>query len=116
MEKEGRLVQGPILYAGLMIHNGEAQSCWSQRPPSAIPKPSPFMARLDSDLIDIHRGHFWTESSRQSRFKWKTDSAVCVVMALGRVIREIMRRKGIGGLDKASVLKKNVMVFHSGQR
>ncbi len=110
MEKEGRLFKG-ILYAGIMIHNGEAKVLeFNAR--FGDPETQPVMARLDSDLVDI------IESILDNRLaatpiKWKADSAVCVVMASGGYPGEYEKGKEIRGLDKAAG-RKNVMVFHSG--
>jgi phosphoribosylamine---glycine ligase len=110
MEKEGRLFKG-ILYAGLMIHNGEAKVLeFNAR--FGDPETQPVMARLDSDLIDI------IESILEGRLastpvKWKAESAVCVVMASGGYPGGYEKGKEIRGLDRAAA-HKNVMVFHSG--
>ncbi len=51
MEKEGRLFKG-VLYAGLMIRNGEAKVLeFNAR--FGDPETQPIMARLDTDLIEI---------------------------------------------------------------
>ena len=110
MEKEGRLFKG-ILYAGLMIHNGEARVLeFNAR--FGDPETQPVMARLDSDLIEI------IESILDGKLaltpvKWKADSAVCVVIASGGYPGGYEKGKEIRGLDKAAGLR-NVMVFHSG--
>jgi len=110
MEKEGRLFKG-ILYAGLMIHNGEAKVLeFNAR--FGDPETQPVMARLDSDLVDI------IESILEGRLastpvKWKAESAVCVVMASGGYPGGYEKGKEIRGLDRAAA-HKNVMVFHSG--
>jgi phosphoribosylamine---glycine ligase len=110
MEKEGRLFKG-ILYAGLMIHNGEAKVLeFNAR--FGDPETQPVMARLDSDLIDI------IESILEGRLastpvKWKAESAVCVVMASGGYPGVYAKGKEIRGLDRAAA-HKNIMVFHSG--
>ncbi|MEK6743147.1 MAG: phosphoribosylamine--glycine ligase [Nitrospirota bacterium] len=110
MEKEGRLFKG-ILYAGLMIHNGEARVLeFNAR--FGDPETQPVMARLDSDLIDIIEAILDGKLATVP-IKWKTDSAVCVVMASGGYPGNYDKGREIRGLDQASALK-NVMVFHSG--
>ena len=110
MEKEGRLFKG-ILYAGLMIHGGEAKVLeFNAR--FGDPETQPIMARLDSDLIDI------LEAIMENRLatvpvSWKKESAVCVVMASGGYPGTYEKGKEIRGLDRAGTVK-NVMVFHSG--
>jgi phosphoribosylamine--glycine ligase len=110
MEKEGRLFKG-ILYAGLMIHNGEARVLeFNAR--FGDPETQPVMARLDSDLIDIIEA-ILDGMLATVPIKWKNDSAVCVVMASGGYPGNYEKGREIKGLDQASA-RKNVMVFHSG--
>jgi len=110
MEKEGRLFKG-ILYAGLMIHNGEAKVLdFNAR--FGDPETQPVMARLDSDLIDIIEA-ILDNKLAATPIKWKADSAVCVVMASGGYPGDYEKGREIRGLDKAAA-RKNVMVFHSG--
>jgi len=110
MEQEGRFFKG-ILYAGLMIQNGEAKVLeFNAR--FGDPETQPVLARLDSDLIDI------IEAILDGRLaalavKWKPDSAVCVVMASGGYPGAYEKGKEITGLDRAAG-HRNIMVFHSG--
>jgi len=110
MEKEGRLFKG-ILYAGLMINNGEARVLeFNAR--FGDPETQPVMARLDSDIIEIIES-ILDNKLASTPVKWKADSAVCVVMASGGYPGGYEKGKEIRGLDKAAGLR-NVMVFHSG--
>ena len=110
MEKEGRLFKG-ILYAGLMIHNGEAKVLeFNAR--FGDPETQPIMARLDSDLVDIIEAILENKLAAVP-ITWKADSAVCVVMASGGYPGNYEKGKEIRGLDKAAD-HKSVMVFHSG--
>jgi len=110
MEKEGRLFKG-ILYAGLMIHNGEAKVLeFNAR--FGDPETQPVMARLDSDLVEIIES-ILDGKLASTPVKWKADSAVCVVIASGGYPGRYDTGKEISGLDKAAGLR-NVMVFHSG--
>ena len=110
MEKEGRLFKG-ILYAGLMIHNGEARVLeFNAR--FGDPETQPVMARLDSDIIEIIES-ILDNKLASTPVKWKADSAVCVVIASGGYPGGYEKGKEIRGLDKAAGLR-NVMVFHSG--
>jgi phosphoribosylamine--glycine ligase len=110
MAQEGRLFKG-VLYAGLMIHHGEAKVLeFNAR--FGDPETQPIMARLDSDIIDI------VEAILENRLasvpiSWKPDSAVCVVMASGGYPGSYDKGKEIKGLDKAAG-HRNVLVFHSG--
>lgn len=110
MEKEGRLFKG-ILYAGLMIHDGEAKVLeFNAR--FGDPETQPVLARLDSDLIDIIES-ILDGKLASLKIKWKSESAVCVVMASGGYPGTYSKGKEISGLDKAAG-HKDVMVFHSG--
>jgi phosphoribosylamine---glycine ligase len=110
MEKEGRLFKG-ILYAGLMIHNGEAKVLeFNAR--FGDPETQPVLARLDSDLIDIIEA-ILDGKLASLKIKWKSESAVCVVMASGGYPGPYSKGKEISGLDKAAG-RRDVMVFHSG--
>jgi phosphoribosylamine--glycine ligase len=110
MEKEGRLFKG-VLYAGLMIHNGEAKVLeFNAR--FGDPETQPIMARLDTDLLDIIEAIL---DGRLSKLEitWKPDSAVCVVIASGGYPGSYDKGREILGLDQAAT-RNNVIVFHSG--
>ncbi len=110
MEKEGRLFKG-VLYAGLMIHNGEAKVLeFNAR--FGDPETQPIMMRLGSDLIAIIQAIIDGTLSTVD-VKWKPESAVCVVMASGGYPGEYEKGKEIKGLEKA-LAHDNVMVFHAG--
>jgi len=109
MEKEGRLFKG-VLYAGLMIYNGEAKVLeFNAR--FGDPETQPVMARLDTDLVDIIEAILDGTLSKLD-IKWKPESAVCVVMASGGYPGNYVKGKEIKGLEAAR--HKGVMVFHSG--
>jgi phosphoribosylamine--glycine ligase len=110
MEKEGRLFKG-VLYAGLMIRNGEAKVLeFNAR--FGDPETQPIMARLDTDLVDIMEA-ILDERLSTLEIKWKPESAVCVVMASGGYPGSYEKGREITGLDKAAA-KEGVLVFHSG--
>jgi phosphoribosylamine--glycine ligase len=110
MEKEGRLFRG-ILYAGLMIHNGEAKVLeFNAR--FGDPETQPVLARLDSDLVDIIEA-ILDGKLASVPVRWNPDSAVCVVMASGGYPGSYSKGEEIRGLEHAAAVK-NVIVFHSG--
>ncbi len=110
MEKEGRLFKG-VLYAGLMIQNGEARVLeFNAR--FGDPETQPIMMRLDTDLIDIIEA-ILAGTLAKVEIKWKPDSAVCVVMASGGYPGAYEKGKEIHGLENAAKLS-NVSVFHAG--
>jgi phosphoribosylamine--glycine ligase len=110
MEKEGRFFKG-VLYAGLMIHNGEPKVLeFNAR--FGDPETQPIMARLDTDLIEIVEA-ILDGTLAKLHIAWKPDSAVCVVMASGGYPGNYEKGCEIAGLEKAAS-HKDVMVFHSG--
>jgi phosphoribosylamine--glycine ligase len=110
MEEEGRLFKG-VLYAGLMIHDGEAKVLeFNAR--FGDPETQPVMARLDTDLIEIIEAILAGTLSRID-IKWKPDSAVCVVMASGGYPGNYRKGTEIRGLENAAK-HGNVSVFHAG--
>jgi phosphoribosylamine--glycine ligase len=110
MEKEGRLFKG-VLYAGLMIHDGEAKVLeFNAR--FGDPETQPIMARLETDLIDIIDA-ILAGSLAKIDIKWKPESAVCVVMASGGYPGRYEKGKVITGLESAAK-QKGVVVFHAG--
>jgi phosphoribosylamine--glycine ligase len=110
MEKEGRLFKG-VLYAGLMIHDGEAKVLeFNAR--FGDPETQPIMARLDTDLIEIVEAILNNELGKID-IKWKPDSAVCVVLASGGYPGNYEKGKVITGLESAAKVN-NVCVFHAG--
>jgi phosphoribosylamine--glycine ligase len=110
MEKEGRLFKG-VLYAGLMIRNGEARVLeFNAR--FGDPETQPIMARLETDLIEIIEA-ILDERLSTLKIMWKPESAVCIVMASGGYPGHYEKGREISGLDKVAE-KEGVMVFHSG--
>ena len=110
MEKEGRFFKG-VLYAGLMIRNGEAKVLeFNAR--FGDPETQPVMARLDTDLVEIIEA-ILDERLSTLTIRWKPESAVCIVMASGGYPGNYEKGREISGLDKAAAIA-DVMVFHSG--
>jgi phosphoribosylamine--glycine ligase len=110
MEKEGRLFKG-VLYAGLMIENGRARVLeYNAR--FGDPETQPIMARLDTDLVEVIEAILEGRLSR-TEVRWKSESAVCVVMASGGYPGNYEKGREISGLDDAAALP-DAIVFHSG--
>ncbi len=110
MEQEGRLFKG-VLYAGVMIHDSEAKVLeFNAR--FGDPETQPIMSRLDTDLIAICDA-IVDGTLAKVEIAWKSDSAVCVVMASGGYPGSYDKGREITGLDKAAG-RENIMVFHSG--
>jgi phosphoribosylamine--glycine ligase len=110
MEKEGRFFKG-ILYAGLMIHEGEARVLeFNAR--FGDPETQPVMARLETDLIEIIEAILEGTLAKVD-IRWKPESAVCVVMASGGYPGPYERGREIKGLENAA-RHPGVIVFHAG--
>ncbi|HEY3898790.1 MAG TPA: phosphoribosylamine--glycine ligase [Chthoniobacter sp.] len=76
------------------------------------PETQVLLTRLDSDLLDL------LEATIDGRLKsvdarWKTDAAVCVVLASGGYPGSYANGKAITGLEK---IPEGVTVFHAGTR
>jgi phosphoribosylamine--glycine ligase len=110
MAAEGRPYRG-VLYAGLMIKNGEPKTLeFNAR--FGDPEAQPLLMRMESDLLPIleavvdHRLH-------ETEIRWRPDPAVCVVMAAGGYPGVYDKGKVISGLRAAARLR-DVVVFHAG--
>jgi len=110
MKKEGLKYKG-ILYAGLMIRDGEPYvlefNCRF-----GDPEAQPILMRLESDLLEIA---FAISEERLSELslQWRTEASVCVVAASGGYPGKYDKGKVISGLDKVKKMK-DVVVFHAG--
>jgi phosphoribosylamine--glycine ligase len=110
MAKEGNPYVG-ILYAGLMINNGEMKvlefNCRF-----GDPECQPIMMRMKSDLVDV------VEACIEGRLEditlsWDDRATVCVVMASEGYPGSYPKGVAIDGLDAAAKLD-DVVVFHAG--
>ncbi len=110
MAAEGRPYRG-ILYAGLMIKDGEPKVLeFNAR--FGDPEAQPLLMQMESDLVPI------LEALAEGRLhdvaiRWRPEAAVCVVMAAGGYPGPYDTGKVITGLRSAARLK-DVMVFHAG--
>jgi len=110
MAAEGCPYRG-ILYAGLMIDHGEPKVLeFNVR--FGDPEAQPLLMRMDSDLLDVLEAVV-DGRLRTAAVRWKTEPAVCVVMAAGGYPGVHDTGKPISGLAAAARLK-DVMVFHAG--
>jgi len=110
MVAEGRPYRG-VLYAGLMIKNGEPRVLeFNAR--FGDPEAQPLLMRMESDLLSILEAVV-DRRLHEVEIRWRPDPAVCVVMASGGYPGAYERGKVITGLGTASRLK-DVVVFHAG--
>jgi phosphoribosylamine---glycine ligase len=112
LQAEGLEYHG-VLYAGLMI---------TERGPLVLefncrfgdPEAQAVLPRMDFDLVDAAEATIDGSLDRLP-LAWKSDFAVCVVMAAGGYPGHYERGRVIAGLKEAAKLDK-VWVFHAGTR
>ena len=110
MAAEGRPYRG-VLYAGLMIRNGEARVLeFNVR--FGDPEAQPLFMRMDGDLLPVLEAVV-DQRLREAEIHWRPEPAVCVVMAAGGYPGAHDTGKPITGLSAAGSLP-DVMVFHAG--
>jgi len=112
LQAEGIEYRG-VLYAGLMITDRGPQvlefNCRFGDPETQVVLP-----RMDFDLVEAAEATINGSLSRLP-LAWKSDAAVCVVMAAGGYPGEYRRGQAIAGLKEAAKSDK-VCVFHAGTR
>jgi phosphoribosylamine--glycine ligase len=110
MAAEGRPYRG-VLYAGLMIRNGEAKVLeFNAR--FGDPEAQPLLLRMDNDLVPVLEAVL-EGRLHQISLQWKEDAAVCVVMASGGYPGSYQKGKVIQGLEEAAKVE-GVVIFHAG--
>jgi len=110
MKKEGREFKG-VLYAGLMIERGEPKVLeFNVR--FGDPETQAILPRLKNDLLEVllavKEGNL-----HKINLEWRSQAAVCVVLASGGYPHSYQKGKPIKGLEKLSRLK-NVFSFCAG--
>lgn len=110
MKEEGRLYKG-VLYAGLMIKNGEPKvlefNCRF-----GDPETQPLLMRMKSDIVPVLNAVAGGGLSGQG-IEWKDDAAVCVVLASKGYPGDYKKGAPLDGLEKLDEMD-NVIAFHSG--
>jgi len=110
MAAEGRKYKG-ILYAGLMINQGEANVLeFNAR--FGDPETQPILMRMKTDLIPILEA-IVDERLHQVSIQWDERPAVCVVMASRGYPGNYQKEMEIKGLDEVKKMQ-NIEVFHAG--
>jgi phosphoribosylamine--glycine ligase len=110
MKNEGRLFQG-ILYAGLMLtKSGPKVLEFNAR--FGDPETQPLLMRMASDIVPLFEACIDGTLIRQE-IKWKSQSAVCVVLAAKGYPGAYEKGKVIHGLESAGKLTQ---VFHAGTK
>jgi phosphoribosylamine--glycine ligase len=110
MAAEGRPYRG-VLYAGLMIRDGDPKVLeFNVR--FGDPEAQPLIMRMESDLVPVLEAVV-DQRLRDVEIRWRSEPAVCVVMAAGGYPGPHDTGKTITGLAAAASLT-DVMVFHAG--
>ena len=110
MAKEGCPYTG-ILYAGLMIKNGDLKVLeFNAR--FGDPEAQPLLMRMKSDIVPVLLACAQGRLERQT-LEWHDKAAVCVVMASGGYPGSYEKGFEISGLEKAAEID-DLMVFHAG--
>ena len=112
MKADGMPFQG-VLYAGLMIVNGEPRMIeYNIR--FGDPECQPIMMRLESDLVDLLLA---TDTGMLADYKdkvqWKDQATLCVVMAANGYPGSYEKGTEIKNLDAVNEVS-DVKVFHAG--
>jgi hypothetical protein len=76
------------------------------------PETQVYLVRLENDLVDLLEACL-DQTLSQHKLKWRTEAAVCVVMASGGYPGEYAKGLPIAGIEKAEEIP-NVKVFHAG--
>jgi phosphoribosylamine--glycine ligase len=110
MAKDGRAFVG-VLYAGLMIRNGEPKvlefNCRF-----GDPETQPIMMRLKTDLVDVMEAAV-NGTLNKIELEWDSRPAVCIVLAAQGYPGSYEKGSLIHGLDDADGLT-DTAVFHAG--
>jgi phosphoribosylamine--glycine ligase len=110
LEEEGRTYKG-VLYAGLMIHDGQPKVLeFNAR--FGDPETQPVLMRMKGDIVPILEACMKGTLS-QHRIEWDSRPSVCVVMASKGYPGDYEKGKIIRGLKEISQME-GVFVFHAG--
>jgi len=109
MAAEGRVYEG-VLYAGLMItKDGPKVLEYNAR--FGDPETQAVLARLETDIVEIIEAVI-DKNLAGTEIKWRSEAAVCVVMAAGGYPGSYEKGQVISGLDEAAAT--GATVFHAG--
>ena len=110
MAAEGRPYRG-VLYAGLMI-KGEEPRALEFNARFGDPEAQPLLVRMDSDILPVLEAVV-DRRLNEVEIRWRSEPAVCVVMASAGYPGAHQKGKVISGL-RAAARMKDVVVFHAG--
>ncbi len=109
MERRGMPFQG-FLYAGLMISSSGKVSVLEFNARLGDPETQSIMRRLDSDLFELL---FGLVSGNATAPRWKSEAAVCVVLAAAGYPGAVAKGDEITGIEFAQSMP-GAVVFHAG--
>ncbi|MGQ0605725.1 MAG: phosphoribosylamine--glycine ligase [Candidatus Nitrosotenuis sp.] len=110
MKEDGIVFKG-FLYAGIMIKDGEPYVLeFNAR--MGDPECQPIMMRMDSDLYEYLLASSLGTLNSLSPISWKSQTAVCVVLASKGYPGSFPKNEQITGLD--GINDNKIMVFHAG--
>lgn len=110
MAEEGRPYKG-VIYAGLMIHNGQPKVLeFNAR--FGDPETQPVLMRMKGDIVPFLLACI-EGTLGQCKMEWDYRASVCVVMASKGYPGNYEKGKTIKGLDEVSRLE-DIFVFHAG--
>ncbi len=110
MAEEGRPYKG-VIYAGLMIHNGQPKVLeFNAR--FGDPETQPVLMRMKGDIVPILEACIEGTLS-QCKIEWDRRASVCVVMASKGYPGAYEKGKRIDGLEEVSHME-DVFIFHAG--
>jgi phosphoribosylamine--glycine ligase len=108
--EEGIVYQG-ILYPGIMLtKDGPKVLEFNAR--FGDPETQVLLTRLENDLVELFEASLEGTLDRQE-LRWKSDTAVCVVMASSGYPGKYEKGKPIQGLDQVAQIQ-GTKVFHAG--
>jgi phosphoribosylamine---glycine ligase len=111
--KDAGITYKGIVYAGLMIENGEPYVIeFNAR--FGDPETQVVLPRLKTDLIDIFEA-IADQRLDQINIEWKSDAAVCVILAAGGYPGSYEKGKEITGLELYET-NPNIIPIHAGTK
>lgn len=112
MKAEGRKYKG-VLYAGVMIDNGEPKVLeFNVR--FGDPETQPILMRLNKDIIEIFNAVI-DGNLNEKTISWRDETSVCVVLASEGYPGSYKKGDVINGLKETDEMD-GVMVFHAGTK
>lgn len=111
--KEKEINYKGVLYAGLMISEGEPKLLeFNAR--FGDPETQPILSLLETDLVEVLNAVI-NENLNEVELKWSSNTACCVMLASGGYPLKYEKAREITGLSEVEKMN-NVKLFHSGTK